>query len=32
VKWTEFERKAGQFSTTVLSDVRNALGRWLGAQ
>lgn len=30
VKWIEFERKAGQFSETVLAEVREVLGRWLG--
>ena len=30
VKWTEFERKAGQFDAVVLKQVRAALGRWLG--
>ena len=29
VKWIEFERRAGQFASGVLADVRVALGRWL---
>ena len=30
VKWTEFERKAGQFDLQVVSAVRRALALWLG--
>ncbi|MEK7675204.1 MAG: hypothetical protein AAB676_05125 [Verrucomicrobiota bacterium] len=30
VKWTEFERKAGQFDAVVVKNVRVALALWLG--
>ena len=30
VKWTEFERKCGQFDGVVVEAVRQALGFWLG--
>jgi mRNA-degrading endonuclease toxin of MazEF toxin-antitoxin module len=30
VKWTEFERKAGQFDAHVIASVRTALALWLG--
>jgi len=30
VRWTEFQRKVGQFDARVLTDMRSAIAAWIG--